>query len=322
MPSPLVPSPAGAADPEELVEDALFQFGRNAAARIGHHNAHDVALRRCFDRDAAALGVLDRVVDQVGEDALQHERVGFQPQTGVLDVQPESLLPGKRRELRPQRAGKPRHRKAAPRYVHPARVEPRDVEQAVELILQQTDGLMDALRQPPILARRQALAQDVDQQADSMQRLPQVVAGGGDETGLGLVGRDGHMLLGVHLLQQGGNLAPAQEIQPTEAFEQVANEGAHDEQGNQEDAGDDQRLPGVGPRAGCQPEERRHHRQADGGGIDKTLPQCRVAVDQHYLHPQGENELPCRLGQEGHHGHGTNAERRCRHRRADLPVRL
>ncbi len=91
-----------------------------------------------------------------------------------------------------------------------AGVEPRNVEQAVEQLLRRAQGGVDALADHPDFGVDAGpRAQSGGEQAGRIERLQQIVAGGGDEAGLGLVGCLGGELGDLLGSQRGGELTRA-----------------------------------------------------------------------------------------------------------------
>ena len=86
-----------------------------------------------------------------------------------------------------------------------AAVDAGDVEQLGEQALERVDRLVDAVDELRHLGLVGALAQRLGEQAHRVQRLAQVVAGGGEELGLGAVGD-----LGLAARRVGGELLGAQ----------------------------------------------------------------------------------------------------------------
>jgi hypothetical protein len=73
-------------------------------------------------------------------------------------------------------------------HVHAAGVDAGDVQQLAEQAFQRVDRFVDAVHQRGHLGVVAALAQRLRKQAHGVQRLAQVVAGGGEELRLGAVG--------------------------------------------------------------------------------------------------------------------------------------
>ena len=75
-----------------------------------------------------------------------------------------------------------------------AGIQPRNVEQRVEQQLHRRGGGLDVVDQGLRFGLLIARFQRGDEQRQRVQRLPQVVAGGGEEARLGVVGALGHVL--------------------------------------------------------------------------------------------------------------------------------
>ena len=78
---------------------------------------------------------------------------------------------------------------------HHARVQPREVEQAIEQAAQRLHRARDAVHQLSALRGQRMPLQHADEQAQRMHGLAQVVAGGRQEARLGQVAAFGRHLL-------------------------------------------------------------------------------------------------------------------------------
>jgi hypothetical protein len=141
------------------------------------------------DQHAAVVGVADGVADQVAQDALQQHRVGLHHVQGSprkLSIRPFSKAVGSkcRRSRREQVAQAHRRRV----HLDAAGVDAGDVQQFAEQAFQRVDRFVDAVDQRGHLGVVAALAQRLGKQAHRVQRLAQVVAGGGEELRLGAAG--------------------------------------------------------------------------------------------------------------------------------------
>jgi hypothetical protein len=176
--------------PVVLLEDHLELRAGNADAGVPDLDAQAVAADpAAADQDAAsALGVFDRVRQQVPGQPLQQARIApghggarhraqlkasVFGQEAELAAQPvQQTLDGEARDLRPDLPG----------------VEPVDVEQAVDDVPHRRDLLGELLQHPPAGLVPHALRQHASEEADGLQRLPQIVARRRDEARLQGVG--------------------------------------------------------------------------------------------------------------------------------------
>ena len=133
------------------------------------------------DQNAAAAGITDRVGNQIAQDALEQNRIAVdtqrprphpQLQSAAERVGLELLFEARQHRFQSERVHA--------RLDH-ARVELADVEQRVEQILQRFDRSVDAVDQIAHFGIAHATAQSRGEETDGVQRLTQVVAGGGEE---------------------------------------------------------------------------------------------------------------------------------------------
>jgi hypothetical protein len=140
------------------------------------------------DEHTAVVGVADGVADQVAQHAFQQHRVGLRHVLLAPEAEHQALFEG--RWARSAGAAARRVRAAHRRGVHvdATGVDARDVEQFAEQAFERVDRFVDAVHQRRHLGVVAALAQRLGEQAHGVQRLAQVVAGGGEELRLGAVG--------------------------------------------------------------------------------------------------------------------------------------
>ena len=159
------------------------------------------------DQDARAPARPVAVADRVGQEVLQHAaqqgRIALGDGVGRDVAQLDALLLGDRRERRDQRIQQRAERHRAHLRLDRAGIELGDVEQRVEQGFDRAQAVIDLLHQ---VVARMPLRHRGHEQARRVQRLQQVVAGGGDEAGLVDVGLFG---LGAGRFQLGGALDDA-----------------------------------------------------------------------------------------------------------------
>ena len=190
---PLLLPGAGRADAEKLFKDRLAMLLRDARPRIPDLQLAMLAAPPAAHQHTAAARVADGVGKQVADDAFQQRRVPAHHPAARAQAQAQSLFlrlrlrqPGLGRALQ-----QPTQVHVLDVRMHGACVELGDVEQVAEQVLHRRDGGLHLVGEVELRGVGQASAQHADQQADRVHRLAQVMAGGGEETGLGGVGAFG-----------------------------------------------------------------------------------------------------------------------------------
>ena len=148
--------------------------------------SRSVAQAPAADDDAAALGIADGVGDQVLQHALEQHRVASHADRGCA--------PHARRAPCAPRCGvRPRPRgsmsgisgKATTRGPDHARLDPRDVQHAVEKLLQRGDRKLHAVHHAHCVSGSLMRSSSTEAYIDNrLHRLAQVVARRGEEPGL------------------------------------------------------------------------------------------------------------------------------------------
>ena len=144
------------------------------------------------DQHAAVRGIFDGVGDEVLQQPPQQQPVGFHRQRAGHEGQLQPLGACGGRKFDFQRAHQVAHLEARDRRRHGAGVEPRDIQQRAEDFLDRLERIVDVFDQPRILAAVLALDQARDVEPRRVQRLQDVVAGGGQKARLrdvGVLGR-------------------------------------------------------------------------------------------------------------------------------------
>ena len=187
---PLRAHALAAADLKELVEN-LAQVG-GADADAGVPDLHvDVRFGRARDHDdAAALGVFDRVLHQVAEDAFEQLRVRADRLAARREAQPQALLLGLPSEVHVQAPEQVTQRKLLHARLDRAGIQPRDVEHHVERAVEPVDRATQVAHQRLLGGTLQALLERCREQAYGVHRLAQVVARDREEATLLLIGLD------------------------------------------------------------------------------------------------------------------------------------
>jgi hypothetical protein len=291
----------GIVDLEELLEDAGLLFRGDAEAGVDDHDPNPSAAGAGGDEHAARLGVLERVRDQVAEDALEQDRIGFDPGAARPKSQAQPPRFGLGQESIRERLEEPRNREGEAGRLDHLGIEARDVEQAVEEVLHRLHRAVDVVGHLAARGLGLAVAQAVDQETDGMQRLAQVVARGGEEAGLRGVGRFGAVLLALDLVEQPRVFALEQEVVAAVPLEQVARQHADERRPDQKEGAADQRVgreadPEVRHEEVGQEAERTERR-----GVEKAQAQGGEGEDQRHLDPGMEMGLRQRDRHGGHH---------------------
>ena len=182
--------------PGPLSTTAMVSSDADAAAADQHARA-----------PARPVAVADRVGQEVLQHAAQQGRIALGDGAGRDVAQLDALLLGDRRERGDQRLQQRAERHRAHLRLDRAGIELGDVEQRVEQGFDRAQA--DDRSSRTSSSSRMALRHRGHEQARGVQRLQQVVAGGGDEAGLVDVGLFG---LGAGGFQLGGALdhAPLQ----------------------------------------------------------------------------------------------------------------
>ena len=145
-----------------------------APARADHH----AALRR----------VAQRVGDEVAQDALQQHGVRAHREARRHDREPEVALDRLGREIVGEPVEQRIEEEGARLRGHRAGLQLGDVEERGKQRFERGHRRRDALRQRGILRIPHAVGQARCEEAERVQRLAQVVAGGGEEARLRAVG--------------------------------------------------------------------------------------------------------------------------------------
>ncbi len=172
----------------EFKENRLQAVGGNAASGVPHLQPQLVAPAPRRQQDAAALGVAAGIAEEVAQDPRHQPQVGEQGKVTEAHPQPQPRRLGHRLELGNQ--GREHFIQAVGGQVrlHRRLIEPGNIQQVGEQVLGAFQGLVGAFHQQLLRGRQAALAQGGNQQACGIQRLQQVVAGGGQVLVLAAVG--------------------------------------------------------------------------------------------------------------------------------------
>ncbi|KAF1854005.1 hypothetical protein Lal_00005218 [Lupinus albus] len=172
----------------EFLEDVLQPVGGDASAGVPHLHPHAGRRPAAAQQHLAPDGVAQRVLHEVAQDALQMGRVGADPGAGRHGAQHQPLLGGARAVFGDQ----PAEHLVQP-HLHRggddlAGFQPRHVQQPVQQALQRVQPLADVVEDRQSRMALQPVAQRRGEEIERLHRLAQVVAGGGEELGLAVVG--------------------------------------------------------------------------------------------------------------------------------------
>ena len=198
----LVARGGGLADLEELLEDGIALLGGDADAAVPDLELDLGAAQAAADEHAPAGRVAHGVGDQVDEDAAQHGGVGVHPQARAADVQLQALLGGELVEVLVEVFEQALSAGGLALDLHGVGVQAGDVQQHVEQLAQAVQGGLHAPADVGQVGGGHAVglghgAQGGEEEAQGVDGLAQVVAGGGQEDGLGAVGGLGLVFLGA-----------------------------------------------------------------------------------------------------------------------------
>src|SRR5258708_2750221 len=169
--------------PVELAEYLLALVIRNARPCIPDFDAQISAALATADQNTPAGGVPDRVGGEIEKDLLQEHEVSANPCVRWNDSKIQSGLLCGAGKGRPKPIKQPRHGKLGNVRRQRAGIEPGNVEQRLEQLVHHGDRGIDALDDPLPLGGGRCGAKLRNEQPQGMQRLPQIVARGREETG-------------------------------------------------------------------------------------------------------------------------------------------
>ncbi|MND62445.1 hypothetical protein D3C80_537310 [compost metagenome] len=180
----------GAADVQlvELEEDRIEPVGGDATPGVPDLQAQHLAPTPHRQQDAAFIGVAAGIAEEVAQDPRHQAQVGADGVIGHAHPQVQAGRLGDGLELRHQRPKQ--FVEAVRRDVRLDRglIEPGNVEQIRQQVFGPFQGLVSAFHQHLLSLRQLAFAQGRNQQPRGVQRLQQVVAGGGEVFVLAVIG--------------------------------------------------------------------------------------------------------------------------------------
>src|SRR5262249_26643318 len=151
-------------------------------------DAQSSAARSTAHEHAALGGVFDRVGDEILEQPAQQAPVGLHSERAGHEFEGQSLFLREGREFDLELAQKLVDAKADDLRFHCSSIEPRNVQQRAEYFFDGVERGVDIGDQLGIVAATLPLDQACDVKARGIERLQNVVACRGEETGLRNVG--------------------------------------------------------------------------------------------------------------------------------------
>ncbi len=145
-------------------------------------------------QDAALLGVTQGVGKKILDDAAQHLGVAVDPQAGGDHVEIEAAIVRHDLEFGTQRPQDVGQRELAATRGECAGIELGDIEQRAQQLLGSLQGVVDVTNGSAVVGLIDLLSERRGEQPSGVQRLQQVVTGGGEEAGFGGVGILGGLL--------------------------------------------------------------------------------------------------------------------------------
>src|SRR5882757_1661400 len=213
----------------ELVEHLVVPVGGNALAGIPHFDANLVAFTPNTQHDSTRIRVSHCVGEQIANQTGEQRRIALHEQRRLHYLEGQALLTGDGTVLEANLVEDGGERDSCyVRLDHP-RVESRDVQEGVEQFLHRINRPADVADDLTLACRQRRLLERLDEQAERMQGLAQIVAGSGEESRLGNV----RILRGVLLLTQLADQAQVLEPQVDGFVDQPVNaqrKGCHQRQ--------------------------------------------------------------------------------------------
>ena len=172
----------------KLLEDHLAVGLADTRTGVPYLDAHVGAAASRQQPDAAPLGVLHRVDQEVLQDAAEHQRIGDDGKAAGAPGQRQALRPRLRLKVENDRGEQlvERHRPQGRR--HDTRLELGNVEDGLQQLLDRRQRVLDALGDATLVLVAVRLGECAGRKAGGVQRLQQVVADGGEEACLEAVG--------------------------------------------------------------------------------------------------------------------------------------
>jgi hypothetical protein len=184
----LAPVAMGIAELLKLDEDVVEMRLRDTRTGVVDLEAQVVVASAGAQQDPAIGGITQGIAQQITQDPLQHTRIALSPILGWANGQGISLLPSHGQELAVEltKQGCNGYRFGIGGN-YPG-IQLGDVQQGAQHGVDRRDRPFDMIDQRLPFGVTHLVRQGGEGQAQGMDRLAQVMAGGGQEAGLGRIG--------------------------------------------------------------------------------------------------------------------------------------
>ncbi len=172
----------------EFLEDRLQLSRGNAYAGVPHLDAQLVAASAAAEQDLAPFGIFYGVRQQVAERLLEQTRIAAHVQAARDHAPTELLRRSMVGELGSEAIEHGADLKLDDVRTDDPRLELIDIEQRIQHARHRAERLLELRDQPGPALILDPLPQYPAQQAEGLQRLAQVMAGGGEEARLSEIG--------------------------------------------------------------------------------------------------------------------------------------
>ncbi len=161
---------------------------RNAGPGIPDLDAHAVAAPAAGQLDAAVVGVTHGIGEEVLQNPAQHQRVRQYGDVADAKGEHQALCARQRLHIEGQRGEQLARRNRLLRRLHHAGLEPRDVEDRLQHLLDAVERVLDLIGDAAGFCRVAAIRQCRERQPRRVQGLQQIVADGGEKARLQAIG--------------------------------------------------------------------------------------------------------------------------------------
>ena len=166
-----------------LFEDPCLVFGGDPAPLVTHDECDIIVASPFHPEENRARGrELDRIAEQIAQDARQQQAVRMHPYRDHVEFEPQALrddpgfefgCDGCRQFVDPE---------IGRSYRDIGGIELRDIEQRTEQIVERMVRSLDVGVQLALFRCREPFTERIEQQAHRVQRLAQIVTYGGEKT--------------------------------------------------------------------------------------------------------------------------------------------
>src|SRR5262245_7631470 len=175
--------------PIELAENVFPLLFGNSEPAIPDFDAQRRVSETAANNDAAVGGVADRIGDEVQQNPFQQDEVAAYRCPAWHDPQGQALLMRRPRKRRLYSVQELAGRKLGEVRAQHVGIELGNVEERIEELIHGSNRGIDPLEQSMTIRRVQTALQLCNEQAQRVQRLPQIVAGGRQRTRFSQVGK-------------------------------------------------------------------------------------------------------------------------------------